>query len=111
MHLIKLCVGIENPAELIQWQAHRLKAFRRAGKPAELVHRTRQMPKRRLEVLDGGSLYWVIKGQIQLRQRILDLREETDAETRAVRYRLRPAPGADPPGAAPRLSGLALSRP
>jgi hypothetical protein len=56
MHLIKLCVGVETAAELIQWQEHRLKTLRREGKPAELVHRTRHMPKRRLEVLDGGSL-------------------------------------------------------
>jgi hypothetical protein len=84
MHLIKLCVGVESPAELIAWQAHRLESLRRARKPAELVHRTRQMPKRRLEVLDGGSLYWVIKGQVQLRQRIVDLREEIDAEGRAL---------------------------
>jgi hypothetical protein len=84
MHLIKLCVGIDTAAELIHWQRHRLEALRRAGKPAELVHRTRQMPKRRLEVLDGGSLYWVIKGSVQLRQRILDLREEADSEGRAL---------------------------
>ncbi len=84
MHLIKLCVGIDNAAELIAWQAHRLEALRRGGKPAELVHRTRHMPKRRAEVLDGGSLYWVIKGSVQLRQRILDLREETDSEGRAL---------------------------
>jgi hypothetical protein len=84
MHLVKLCVGIDTAAELIHWQNHRLEALKRAGKPAELVHRTRQMPKRRLEVLDGGSLYWVIKGAIQLRQRIVDLREETDAEGRAL---------------------------
>jgi hypothetical protein len=84
MHLIKLCVGVESAAELIAWQAHRLKTLRRAGNPAELVHRTRHMPKKRLEVLDGGSLYWVIKGSIQLRQRVIDLREETDAEGRAL---------------------------
>jgi hypothetical protein len=84
MHLIKLCVGIDTAAELIHWQAHRLETLRRAGKPLELVHRTRQMPKRRQEVLAGGSLYWVIKGQVQLRQRILDLREETDVEGRSL---------------------------
>jgi hypothetical protein len=84
MHLIKLCVGVDSAAELIAWQAHRLKTLQRAGEPAELVHRTRHMPKKRLEVLDGGSLYWVIKGSIQLRQRIIDLREETDAEGRTL---------------------------
>ena len=84
MHLIKLCVGIESPAELIAWQRHRLEVLRRSGKPAELVHRTRHMPKKRDEVLDGGSLYWVIKGVIQLRQRITDLREEMNAEGRSM---------------------------
>jgi hypothetical protein len=82
IHLIKLCVGVDNAAELIAWQAQRLKAMKRAGKTAELVHRTRHMPKRRDEVLDGGSLYWVIKGSILLRQRIVDLREEVDSEGR-----------------------------
>ncbi len=84
MHLIKLCVGIDTAAELIHWQAHRLETLKRTGKTLELVHRTRHMPKRRAEVLDGGSLYWVIKGTVQLRQRIVDLREETDSEGRPL---------------------------
>jgi hypothetical protein len=84
LHLIKLCVGVETPAELVAWQAHRLDALKRAGAPAELIHRTRHMPKRRAEVLDGGSLYWVIKGVIQLRQRIVDLREEANEEGRTM---------------------------
>lgn len=84
MHLIKLCVGVESAAELIAWQAQRVAMLQRAGKPVDLSHRTRHMPKKRLEVLDGGSLYWVIKGSIQLRQRIIDLREETDSEGRAL---------------------------
>jgi hypothetical protein len=84
LHLIKLCVGIENPAELIAWQAHRLEALKRYGLPPELAHRTRQMPKKRAEVLDGGSLYWVIKGVVQLRQRIVDLREEANDEGRSI---------------------------
>src|SRR5690606_17861800 len=43
----------------------------------ELFHRTFMMPKRREELLDGGSIYWVIKGVVQARQRLLDLREGT----------------------------------
>jgi hypothetical protein len=84
LHLIKLCVGVENCADLIAWQSQRLDTMRRNGLPAELVHRTRQMPKRRGEILDGGSLYWVIKGVIQLRQRIVDLREEASDEGRTM---------------------------
>jgi len=84
IHLVKLCVGVDSAAELIAWQEQRLRAMKRAGQPPELVHRTRQMPKRRDEVLDGGSLYWVIKGSILIRQRIVDLREEADSEGRAL---------------------------
>ena len=43
------------------------------------VHRTRMMPKRVEEVLDGGSLYWIIKGQMRVRETIRDLRAVTDA--------------------------------
>jgi hypothetical protein len=74
VHLLKLCVGCETIQDLQDWQRQRLKELKRARKPAELFHRTLQTPKRRDEVLDGGSLYWVIKGFILVRQRILDLR-------------------------------------
>jgi hypothetical protein len=76
VHLIKLCVGVETVEELATWQAERLKRLKRARKPVELCHRTMQMPRRRQEVLDGGSLYWVIKGFVLVRQRVLDLRPD-----------------------------------
>jgi hypothetical protein len=74
VHLVKLCVGCDTVQDLQDWERQRLKELKRARKPAELFHRTLQTPKRREEVLDGGSLYWVIKGFILVRQRILDLR-------------------------------------
>ncbi|HET7852315.1 MAG TPA: DUF1489 family protein, partial [Methyloceanibacter sp.] len=74
VHLVKLCVGCDTVQDLRDWQTQRLKDLKRARKPAELFHRTLQTPRRRDEVLDGGSLYWVIKGFILVRQRILDLR-------------------------------------
>jgi hypothetical protein len=74
IHLVKLCVGCDTVQDLLDWQRQRLKDLRRARKPADLFHRTLQTPKRRDEVLDGGSLYWVIKGFILVRQRIIDLR-------------------------------------
>ena len=76
VHLIKLCVGVDTVNELADWQAERLKRLKRAGKVAELCHRTLQMPRRRHEVLDGGSLYWVIKGFVLVRQRVFDLRPD-----------------------------------
>jgi hypothetical protein len=76
LHLIKLCVGVDTVKELADWQAERLKRLKRAGKVAELCHRTLQMPRRREEVLGGGSLYWVIKGFVLVRQRVLDLKPD-----------------------------------
>jgi hypothetical protein len=84
MHLIKLCVGIDSAEELATRQAMRLEVQLRAGLAQELVHRTRQMPRQRQAVLKSGSLYWVIKGFVRARQRILDLREETDGEGRTL---------------------------
>ena len=81
MHLIKLCVGVESVEHLAALEAARLEALRAAGQPAVLVHRTRQTPRQRDAILAaGGSLYWVIKGAVRARQKILDLREETSTE-------------------------------
>jgi len=77
VHLVKLCVGVDRLQELKDWQAKRLASLAQAGQAAELCHKTKQMPRRRDDVLDGGSLYWVIKGFISARQRILDLKETT----------------------------------
>jgi hypothetical protein len=83
VHLVKLCVGIETVQDLRDWQAERLRTLACAGKPLELCHRTLQAPRRRDEVLDGGSLYWVVKGFVLVRQRIVDLRADTKYDGRA----------------------------
>ena len=75
LHIIKLCVGCESLAELAEWQSKRLKEKRAKGQKPELVHVTRMTPKRADEILGGGSLYWVIKGQIAARQKLLALRQ------------------------------------
>ena len=75
LHLIKLCVGCDSVEELAEWQAERLVQMKRERQKPELFHRTFQMPKRRDDLLDGGSLYWVIKGIVQARQKLADLRE------------------------------------
>lgn len=68
LNLMKLCVGCDDPAELEAWQAQRYR-----GGPAR--HVTRMWPKREAELLDGGSIYWVFKGVMQARQRIIRLDE------------------------------------
>lgn len=73
VHLIKLCVGVDTVKELRDWQTERLRSLRKESKKSELRHRTLQTPRRRDELLGGGSLYWVIKGLVLVRQRVLDL--------------------------------------
>ncbi|MEX6507644.1 DUF1489 family protein [Jiella sp. M17.18] len=80
LHLIKLCVGVDTPDELIAYVEGRLAAARQAGLAEEQIHTTRMVPKRVEELLAGGSLYWVIRGQVQVRQRLLDIRPFTDGE-------------------------------
>jgi hypothetical protein len=75
LHLVKLCVGCDSVEDLASWQAERLKQMKADGVKPELFHRTFQSPKRREALLDGGSLYWVIKGIVTVRQRLVDLRE------------------------------------
>lgn len=77
MHLIKLSVGPESLSDLEDWQQRRLRELKRAGQTPELMHITRQMPKRVDELLDGGSIYWVIKGFLCARQKLLELRAIT----------------------------------
>lgn len=74
LHLIKLSVGSESFDDLGAWQKARLKDMKAKGKKPELVHVTRQMPKRATELLDGGSIFWVVKGWIVARQKLLELR-------------------------------------
>ena len=75
VHLVKLCVGVESIQDLADWQNARIAERRKKKQPLELVHVTRMMPKRIDELLDGGSLYWVIKGHIAARHRLIDLRQ------------------------------------
>lgn len=69
VHLLKIAVGIES----IDHFKARMKERRKAGKT--FTHYTRHMPKRAVEVLDGGSLYWIVKGYIAVRCPIVRLEE------------------------------------
>ncbi len=76
LHLIKLSVGSESVASLARWQAERL------ARTGRLFHKTRMMPRRGEELLDGGSIYWVIRGIVRARQRLVGLEREPDATGR-----------------------------
>ena len=80
LHLIKLCVGCDSIAELEAWIEENALHHRRLGRPYEQTHTTRMVPKRLEELLDGGSLFWVIRGQVAARQALLDVRPFTDAD-------------------------------
>ena len=71
LHILKLSVGTEDVADLAAWQGSK-RAQTDDGLPR---HVTRMWPRREAEVLDGGSIYWVIKGVILARQPILRLDE------------------------------------
>lgn len=80
LHLLKLCVGVDTLSELDEWIAEQMALLTRLGRPLEQTHTTRMVPKRLDDLLGKGSLYWVIKGQISARQRLIDIRPFTDAD-------------------------------
>ncbi|MGR4001293.1 MAG: DUF1489 domain-containing protein [Alphaproteobacteria bacterium] len=85
LHLVKLSVGSESVSSLEIWQNTRLQ------NDGECWHGTRMMPKRNAELLNGGSIYWVIQGFIQARQKLLELRPTRREDgTRSARFVYEP---------------------
>jgi hypothetical protein len=86
LHLVKLCVGCDSVRDLEDWIKDKLKV-RKGGEGGaskankrQRNHTTRMVPKRAAEIIGGGSLYWVIRGQIMCRERILDICPFIDRE-------------------------------
>jgi hypothetical protein len=80
VHLVKMAVGVESIPHLEEIQARRLRLAAEAGGPAVLRHVTRNTPRRAEEIVDGGSIYWVIRGFIQVRQAIVEIAEHADSD-------------------------------
>jgi len=80
LHLIKLCVGAESIKDLTHWVAERMRSAKAKGLPRHHIHVTRMTPKRDAELLAGGSLYWVIRGEIAAREKIIGIEPFRDAE-------------------------------
>ncbi len=70
LHLTKLAVGAHDVEHLRAFQAER------ALQAPPLRHRTRHFPRRAAEVVDGGSMYWVVSGAMLVRQRVLEIAED-----------------------------------
>src|SRR6201988_460476 len=80
LNLIKLCVGADSVRDLEDWIKQKLKDKKKNGEKPEHIHRTRMVPKRAAELVDGGSLYWVIRGEIMCRQRVRAIRPFVDKD-------------------------------
>jgi len=93
VHLIKLCVGVTHVMELFHEYERLAKIARAKGKKPEDSHWTRSRPQRADEVLDRGSLYWVVRGIIRARHRILrldDVRDKAGNKYCAIVYDPKP---------------------
>ena len=62
VHLVKMAVGIESLDHLREVQAERFRRTAETEGEGVLRHMTRNTPRRSEEVLDGGSIYWILKG-------------------------------------------------
>ena len=80
LNLIKLCVGAESISDLEDWVAERVSERVKRGGVARSQHVTRMVPTRAAELVEGGSLYWVIKGQIAARQRLIEVEPFVDVD-------------------------------
>lgn len=91
LHLQKLSVGTQSIETLTEWQSHVATRRGAEGLAALPDHITRMSPKRKDELLAGGSIYWVIKGVMQCRNEILDLQSvRTNDGRKACRIVLKP---------------------
>lgn len=80
IHLVKLAVGVRDVAHLHTLQAERAAARRARGESPPLYHLTRNVPRRAAELLEGGSMYWVIAGVIRVRQRLVGIDAIADGD-------------------------------
>lgn len=98
IHLLKIAVGVADPDHLRDLQSGRIHDV---GGRKVVFGYTRRKPRRVEEVTDGGSIYWIIKGAIRARQRVIDLVDEVDEEGEPF-CRLHLDPELVPTVAAPR---------
>lgn len=82
VHLLKMAVGIDSVAHLAEVQKQRLERAAAPGGTGDLRHFTRHAPRRAGDVTGGGSMFWIIKGYVRVRQRILGIERVAGREGR-----------------------------
>ncbi len=82
LHLQKLSVGTESLYTLAEWQKNVAARREKQGLSPYHEHVTRMFPKQKEALLDGGSIYWVIKGVIQCRNELVALESVRTADGR-----------------------------
>jgi len=80
LHLIKLCAGAGGVDDLRARVERSVERNRKTRGEAVHIHETRMFPRRREELLNGGSIYWVIKGVVLVRQKIVDIEAFSDVD-------------------------------
>lgn len=78
IHLLRMAAGVEDLAQMQAIVKGETRADRKLG-PVVSIY-TRNWPKRAADLLDGGSVYSVIRSVIQVRRRVLDIREWKDSD-------------------------------
>ena len=76
--MVKLCVGAHSIDDMIDWQQRQMRTL------PNPIHRTRAYPKQAEAMLQGGSIYWVVRRAIRFRQRIIDIRKVDDEEGKSL---------------------------
>ncbi|MBL0897203.1 MAG: DUF1489 domain-containing protein [Reyranella sp.] len=79
LHLIKLAVGVDDIAHMKKLQAARRRQRRQSPRSPHWVY-TRNTPRRAGELLEGGSLYWVVRGVIRCRQELVGFEDDIDGD-------------------------------
>lgn len=82
IHLVKMAVGIDSLDHLAEVQKERRAKLKAERGKAILIHKTRNMPKREAEIIRGGSIFWIVKGFVRVRQRILGFERCANKEGR-----------------------------
>lgn len=89
-NLLRTCVGIESVSHLAEFQQEYRIFTDSHGEKLAALH-TRRTPTRANDLINGGSVYWIITRLIQARQEIVDVLTIKDADGQdSCRILMRP---------------------